>query len=207
MRLYGGTDKLVHGYAPAYERHTAHFRYRRIRILEIGAGGYDSLEIGGSLRVWRDWFPRARIVGFDIHPKKVDLGPRVGVVQGDQSNTGDLARAVEALGGAPNIVIDDGSHLADHGRISFKYLFPLMDTGGVYAIEDLHTSYWLEYGGNIPAPRSTAVGFARELIDDVQVNDETFVRRPEWGPRPAPAISDRIAEMHIYPGIFFLTKR
>ena len=174
--------------------------------MEIGVGGYDQAEVGGgSLRVWRDCFPFSRIVGLDLHEKNVDLGSRVTVVQGDQANETDLTRVIEVLGGPPNIVIDDGSHLVDHAIVSFSILFPQMPSDSIYIVEDLQTSYSENWGGGIPAPDATAVGFAKGLVDAVQVQDPTFDRRPQDGPRPT-HWADGVGAIHVYPGIVFIQK-
>jgi hypothetical protein len=205
MRLYLGTDKLVHGYAPGYASYLRTKRWQVKRVLEIGVGGYESRAPGGSLRIWRDYFPRARIVGMDINDKDVDLGPRVRFVRGDQSSAEDLERVVAALGGPPDVVIDDGSHLGGHAKLSFEYLFPRMSSGSLYVVEDLHTSYWPEYGGDVPAPPDTAVGFVKALVDGVQAEDPTFPDMPvALRPEAEPA---GVESMDIRPGLVFITKR
>jgi hypothetical protein len=203
-RLYGGTDKWSHGYTSYYSYHLKPYRWKRCRILEIGVGGYETRRPGGSLRLWRDYLPRSVVVGLDISEKDVDLGPSVRFVCGDQTDERALEEAVEALGGPPDIIIDDGSHLRGHARDSFTYLFPLMSPGGVYVIEDLHTSYVRSYGGGRPAPQDTAVDFVRGLIDDVQARDRVFVRRADWD---SPVMTfDKVRAVHIYPGIAFVMK-
>lgn len=210
VRLYGGTDKFEHRYTRPYTRHLQSRRWKKNRILEIGVGGfeeegYQNARPGGSLRVWRDYFPRSAVVGLDVCEKEVDLGRRVGFVQGDQSVPDDLAMVLDLLGGPPDIVIDDGSHLVDDAERSFRYLFPLMSSGSLYVFEDLHTSYWREYGGGIPAPTGTAVGLVKTLVDAVQACDRTFDRKTKWGERPSTAYSDVIG-LHVYPGICFIVK-
>ena len=168
VRLYGGTDKFSHDYTSYYSRHFRRLRYRRNRIVEIGVGGDEAPAPGGSLRVWRDYFPRSEVFGFDIHDKEVRLGPRVHFVRGDQSSDGDLARLLDEMGAAPNIIIDDGSHLVGHAAASLAFLFPRMPSGSLYVIEDLHTSYWPGWGGASPAPEGSAVTLVRGLVDAVQ---------------------------------------
>lgn len=209
MRLYGGTDKWHHGYTPAYARHFRQRRRKANRVLEIGVGGlrgdYSSLEPGGSLRVWRDYFARSTIVGLDIQPKDVrPLGRRVRFVQGDQTDPATLESAVEALGGAPTIVIDDGSHMGDHVWKTFDQLFPLLPSGSLYVVEDTHTSYWPAYGGSPEAPTRTAVGLAQSLANAVQCADPTFNRRPNL---PKPLGRDDVGRIDVWPGVFFVEKR
>lgn len=76
-RIYG-TDKATtgHGYTTWYLRHLPPRREVR-SLLEIGIGGttstyeYEGTAGGASLRMWRDYYTRARIVGVDIHQKIV----------------------------------------------------------------------------------------------------------------------------------------
>jgi len=39
-------------------------------------------------------------------------------------------------------------------RFSFEYLFPKVNVGGVYLIEDLHTSFWRSAGGGFRNKRN-----------------------------------------------------
>jgi hypothetical protein len=100
-RLHG-TDKSssTHGYTRLYETHFASRRPTVRRLLEIGVGGidsgrgYETTEGGQSLRMWRDYFPNAEIVGIDIHAKAVS-GPRLRFEQGDQSDPVFLRALIE----------------------------------------------------------------------------------------------------------------
>ena len=49
-------------------------------------------------------------------------------------------RFIQENGGDFDIIIDDGSHKMNHQQISFDVLFPHLKSGGIYVIEDLHTS-------------------------------------------------------------------
>lgn len=202
--LYGGTDKLEHGYMPHYERHLGPRRLRAQTVYEIGVGGYDSSSPGGSLPVWRDYLLRSTIIGIDIAPKTVRFGNRVRFEQADQSSIEALRRIVQTHG-RPDVVIDDGSHVGAHIHASFDYLWPLLPSGGLYVVEDLSTSYYPGAGGADPAPETSGVGLARALVDDAQARDVTFRLHPEWGSR-GPARHLDVAAVHAYPGIFFVEK-
>ena len=197
-RLYGGTDKWFHGYTQPYHDQLARLRRQRITVLEIGIGGYDRGPGGGSLRIWRDWFPRATVVGVDIEPKRPKLGPRVHAVQGDQADPVVLDRAVSLGAGPLSVVIDDGSHVGSDVLASFRHLFPRLRPGGVYIVEDLHTSYWPEFGGGVPAPEVTGVGLIQQIVDAVQVTDPTFDRYPARD-RPSSDLPTAAA-LHVHPG-------
>ena len=63
------TDKWgAHFYTPHYQRHLSKFKYKKIKLLEIGIGGYDDPRKGGeSLRMWNRYFPFGTIYGVDIY--------------------------------------------------------------------------------------------------------------------------------------------
>lgn len=168
LAIEHGTDKQgAHAYADRYEQHLGHLRERAITLLEIGIGGYaDPLAGGQSLRMWKAFFPRARIVGLDLHDKSALAEERIEIVQGDQSDAEFLAALGRRLGPF-DVVIDDGSHVNSHVIASFCGLFPYVAEDGIYAIEDLQTSYWERpYGGSSGEDRSgTSMSFLHGLVD------------------------------------------
>ena len=196
-----GTDKWgVHRYTPHYQRHLEHLRDREFTLLEIGIGGYARQRKGGaSLRMWRWFFPRARIIGLDIQDKSfVDRGP-IRSVQGDQTDETVLRRIVEEEG-APLVVIDDGSHVPAHIRATFAILFPLLPDGGIYCIEDTQTSYWPEWGGEEdPRARGTTMDLVKDLVDGL--NHEELVVDHE------PTYTDRwVRAVHCYHNLVVIEK-
>jgi hypothetical protein len=202
------TDKssLAHDYSPHYARHLGSRRFRRNLLLEIGVGGYGNPVSGGqSLRTWRDYLPRSTIVGIDIEDKDLRcLGNRVHVVRADQTNHHELAATLEQFG-APDIVIDDGSHVGEHVVATFQFLFPRMKAGGVYVIEDLCFSFVEHFGGSTPPSGQTGIGLLHSLAEAAQARDPTF--KHLWGTDPpAPPIVEEVAAVHIYPGIGFVEK-
>jgi hypothetical protein len=201
---YGGTDKFEHGYIAHYRRVLGTRRFREMTVFEIGVGGHQSTEPGGSLQLWRDYFPRSTIVGLDINDKHVAYGSRVKFFRADQSSAADL-EAVVAAHGAPDIVIDDGSHVADHQLASFEYLWPKLTTGGVYVIEDIGTSYEPDFGGGKPAPPGSAIGLAERLLSDVQSRDPYFDGENARDAAPAAHYQD-VAAVLTFPGITFIEK-
>lgn len=201
-----GTDKWnAHWYIEHYDRHFRERRGRPLTLLEIGIGGDDRPDVGGSsLRMWRDYFPRALIAGIDQYDKTQVRGPRIRTFQGDQSDPEFLAAVVQSLAGV-DIVIDDGSHRSSDVLASFATLFPLLRADGIYVIEDVETSYWPEYGG-CPDPKAdatTTVGFAKRLLDGLNYREW----RDENGPDAVPSFNDRhVVAVHAYHNLFFIEK-
>jgi hypothetical protein len=170
-----GSDKWgLHRYTPHYERHFAHLRDREMLVIELGIGGYARERQGGaSLRMWKWFFPRARVVGVDIEDKSFVDEPRITSVQGSQTDRRLMRRIVKRFG-TPTIVIDDGSHLPPHVIKSFQILFPMLEDGGLYVIEDVQTSYWPAWKGSLDLDDpSTSMAMVKRLLDGL--NHEEFL--------------------------------
>lgn len=152
--------KWIH-YLPVYDRVLARYRGTPIRMLEIGVFK------GGSLELWRNYFgPSATIFGIDINPDCATMAEPPNQIRiGSQADPAFLAGVVDEMGGAPDIVLDDGSHVASHQVASFKALWPKLKPGGVYIIEDIHSSYWPRWEGGYRRS-GTAIDLVKTLIDD-----------------------------------------
>lgn len=173
--FYEPTDKALRKwghYLPIYERYFSPLRrcvsdggagVRAPRILEIG------VHRGGSLGLWRRYFGSGAVIfGIDIDPAcRVYDGADGSVRVGSQADPVFLREVVEEMG-RPDIIIDDGSHVAKHQMASFKTLFPLLNEGGLYVVEDLHTAYWRSFGGGLRR-RGTFIEQVKALIDDMHV--------------------------------------
>jgi 23S rRNA U2552 (ribose-2'-O)-methylase RlmE/FtsJ len=142
-----------------YEPYLAGLRERPLRILELG------IERGGSLRMWRDYFPRAQVIGVDVVRDRVQYASeRIEVVIGDQKDPKVLAPIV--AGGPLDLVLDDGSHRAAEQQGSLLHLWPHVKPGGYYVIEDVHTSYREKYEMAWRQP-GTTMELVKDLLDDV----------------------------------------
>lgn len=132
------TDKgNVHRYDVAYSQLLKPYLKlnRSIRLLEIGVAS------GASIQVWNDYFYKPQIFGIDIDPmtKKYE-SENCKIYIGDQANQEFLQEVIRQTSGKWDIVIDDGGHLMHQQQISYEVLWPHIVPGGMYVIEDLHTS-------------------------------------------------------------------
>jgi len=159
--------RLIHKwkhYFPIYERHFRDFVYKPVTFIEIGCGR------GGSLQMWKRYFgPHARIVGIDILPEckefeEDQIEIRIGAQQDRQ-----FLENVIAEFGAPDIVLDDGSHVMSHVIASFQFLYPRVAKNGGYMVEDLHTAYWEEYEGGLRKP-TTFIELSKNLLDELNAD-------------------------------------
>lgn len=125
------TDKIIHGYHEAYCFHFDKIREKVSNILEIG------VHKGGSLEMWKDYFPNAQIIGIDIIDQRyTPSSPRIKVEFGDATKQ-DVVNNLINKYGKFDIVIDDGSHWSSHMKKSFKLLYP--HTNLIYVVEDMAT--------------------------------------------------------------------
>lgn len=197
-----GTDKEgVHHYAAAYSRHLEHLRDMPIRLLEIGIGGYADPTSGGeSLRMWKEYFPHAQIVGLDIYDKTALAADRIAIVQGDQSDP-DVLDGLAARYGPFDVIVDDGSHLSTHVIASFRGLYRHLADGGIYAIEDLQTSYWERYGGSSEVDRQgTSMTFLLGLVNGLNYAEFDLI-----GYQPT-EFDEGITSIEFYHNLAFVTK-
>ena len=170
LALINGTDKYgKHFYTQHYSTHFRKFRYKKINLLEIGVGGYDDPnQGGGSLRMWKQYFPFAKIFSFDIYDKSPLQENRIKIFKGSQIDLNFLDKVVNEIGEI-DLIIDDGSHINEHVITTFKHLFPKLKNGGIYVVEDTQTSYWKEYGGDSLdfKNQTTMLNFFKELTDSI----------------------------------------
>jgi len=163
--VYGSDKWNTHWYAQHYESHFRPIRKTRLTVLEIGIGGYDDPRLGGgSLRMWRAWFPHGRIHGIDIYDKSAHSERRITTHQGSQTDFVFLESVVSETG-RPDIIIDDGSHRSADVIATFRFLFPLLADGGYYAVEDIQTSYWPDGDVTERNNPTTSMGFFKSLVD------------------------------------------
>jgi len=150
--------KMDH-YLDIYDRELAPWLGKRVNFLEIG------VYKGGSLRMWRDFFaPGSSLTFLDIDPacKALEImGTEVRI--GDQTDVPFLQSVVRDKGPF-DIVVDDGGHKMDQQITSFRALWGAVKDGGLYVVEDTHSSYWPGFGGGHKSPASF-VEFAKDLVD------------------------------------------
>ncbi len=146
-----------HGYAPIYQKYLSKYKELNINLLEIGLLRHDvqKRKPGGpyndvpSLKMWREYFPKAFILGFDIADfSECTPLENVKIIRGDMGKISDLDTLVQESPGKFDVIIDDASHASHHQQIALGYLFNYLQEGGLYIIEDLHYQPAdLEYSG------------------------------------------------------------
>ena len=146
-------------YFEIYDRHFSRFRNTDVHIVEIG------VYHGGSLQMWKEYFgPKCKLFGVDINPEcKALEEEQVEIHIGDQEDR-EFLKTLSKKIPRIDILIDDGGHTMRQQINTFEELFPHITPHGVYLCEDLHTSYWREWGGGYPK-RNSFIDYSKNFID------------------------------------------
>lgn len=143
---------VCHDYLRIYDREWSKWRDQEIRLLEIG------LNVGASIKLWLEYFTKAKIVGLDIDLDRVrvDRLPNIGrfeAIKGSAFDPYFLQQFVESQNNF-EIIIDDGAHFSGPIIMAFQYLWAKVNPGGYYVIEDLT---------EVNNPESHSAGFPNQI--------------------------------------------
>lgn len=177
-----GSDKgsTKHRYTELYQMLFQPHRDRAINFLEMG------LQIGGpehgksedrkttdlpSVRMWLEYFPKAKITGLDISDFSWFENERFNFVRCDMDKRENIVEATKDLPEF-DIIIDDASHASHHQQYAFIELFPKLKSGGLYIIEDLR---WQPEPYERPGITKTADFIQGYLRDGVFTHEDASI--------------------------------
>lgn len=159
-------SKWLH-YFEAYDRFFSKYRGKDVTILEIGVFK------GGSLQMWKNYFKtsenKVQIYGIDIDEKCKEFEEEdINIFIGSQEDRKFLRKVKKKIGKV-DILVDDGGHTMKQQRVTFEELFDCVADDGIYLCEDLHTSYWEQFGGGYKN-RKSFIEHSKNLIDYINAN-------------------------------------
>lgn len=157
------SDKIANRYLEHYDPILEPWLEKELVLLELGVHN------GGSLLLWKDYFPLGTIVGIDITlPAGFHPPERVHLFEGSQGDRRFLSRvAKEVAPGGFDIIIDDASHIGELTKLAFWHLFDNhLKPGGLYVIEDWGTGYWEDWpdGKSVKRVRAFPPGPGRNFL-------------------------------------------
>ena len=128
------TDKAtMHHYIPVYDKVLAPYKRanEEVRLLEVG------VKKGGSMKLWREYFPQAaQIFGADVD-STITAFPRDMGIKTVVLDSTDQKQVKQTMQGRKfDIIVDDGCHRLSCIRQTFLNLLPFLKTDGVYIVED-----------------------------------------------------------------------
>lgn len=191
--------RLIHKwlhYFPIYESHFSRFREKSPKILEVGVFH------GGSLQMWKDYFGKGcEIYGIDIDPNcKMLEEESVQIFIGSQTDR-DFLRDIKNKIGSVDILIDDGGHTMEQQITTYEELFSLVDENGVYLCEDLHTSYWSDWGGGLKKS-DTFIEYSKNFID--YINSHHWRESSDVDGKP---FANSVKSISYYDSVFVIEKQ
>ena len=126
-----GTDKcpqIKHSFTPFYYSLLKDKNIKK--VLELGIGD------GGSLRMWKEFFPDAKIYGIDIDKTRLITEENIETFLCDGTNEKEVLKILQKTGTDIDLFIDDGSHIYEDQISACKIIKPLLKTT-TYIIEDV----------------------------------------------------------------------
>lgn len=198
-----------HFYTKVYEKYFQLLRNEPITFLEVGFLN------GASAYMWQDYFTRARLYFIDINPGCYEharnLSNRCSLHIVDQTDTQALITFADMVSEF-DIIIDDGGHTMAQQIITFKALFPYLKPGGLYIVEDLHTSYSPSYWQFTQEEKITTIEFLKKAIDDINyVGQKTFCADRDKCPAELKTVlsyyQEHIDSIHFHSSLCFIYKR
>jgi hypothetical protein len=92
---------------------------------------------GASLRMWRDFFPNAVIIGADVDRDILFQENRIETFYVDQTDESSISELWNKIDHDFEIMIDDGLHSFEANINFLSNSFHKLKIGGVYLIEDI----------------------------------------------------------------------
>jgi cephalosporin hydroxylase len=156
--------RLIHKwmhYFDIYHRHFQHLRGQAFTMVEFG------VYHGGSLQMWKNYFgDQVKIIGVDINPACASLNEeQIHIEIGDQEDRKFLQTLRDRYGPL-DLIIDDGGHTMGQQIATFEELYPAVSEDGIYLVEDLLTSYRLNFNAGYRRP-NTFIEYSKKLIDQL----------------------------------------
>jgi hypothetical protein len=131
--FYSTDKESDHNYiSNHYERIFEPIRESTKRFCEISRGCL------GSSEMFRDYFKNAEVVAC-VPEKTNEQKERMQICVMNQSKEEDIDKFCSEQDNF-DVILDDGTHKMKDQQISFAKLFRKLNPGGIYIIEDLHTS-------------------------------------------------------------------
>lgn len=196
-----------HHYFKIYERHFNRFINKNPTILEIGVFK------GGSIEMWNSYFNgKCQIYGIDINEKCLNIpnvlkNNNIKIEIGDQNDRNFWKKYLKDKPKF-DIVIEDGGHEMSQQIVTYEELIDHVSDDGIYLCEDLHTSYWQNWGGEL-RKKGTFIEYSKNFIDmlnyyHIQNKKKSLKMLDEKEDKIYNKFRRRINSIHYYDSIIVL---
>ena len=143
LGAYYGTNKSAlntsghrSGYTPFYDMLFRHLKNEKINFAEIG------IESNASIKMWRNYFLKAKIIGFEFEDIKIKKAKKHNLrnttyQKVDVTNQENIRKAFKKTKVLFDVIIDDSTHYLDHQINIIKKTHPFLKKNGILIIEDI----------------------------------------------------------------------
>lgn len=141
------TDKnTIHSYLPLYEQLLNKKKETAINVLEIG------INLGGSIKLWHDYFTNATIFGLDIISidneiiwNEIKNNDRINLLTSIDAYNYDFFKSTFIDKNLKfDFVLDDGPHTLESMKIFINLYSQLLTDDGILIIEDVQSWDWID---------------------------------------------------------------
>tara|TARA_B110000285_G_C14990523_1_gene546063 strand:+ start:220 stop:1011 length:792 start_codon:yes stop_codon:yes gene_type:complete len=127
---------------------------------------------GASLKVWKDYFTKAQIIGGDIDERILFEDERIKTFQVNQLDPTSIKEMWAKINKENfDIIIDDGLHTYEAGITLFLNSFHKLKKGGIYIIEDVDFKYLNELKNGLKKFNTEIVVLTNDYFDQNSIND------------------------------------
>jgi hypothetical protein len=172
-----GSDKCRF-YTPFYDSILSSRRNSVQRVLELGIGyeelmlpcaknsGLDHYEVGASLKMWRDYFPKSEVWGLDN-----EIDRCVKALAGESriycrfvdERAPETFEQIADIGSGFDLIVEDGLHEPWAQMRAMQHLMPLLSEDGIYIMEDIMQD--VDMTARVPYPcKMKEFGEARIMV-------------------------------------------
>ncbi len=125
------------GYTPYYDLLFRHLKNEKINFAEIG------IENNASTKMWRKYFSKAKIYGFEYDDKKIKKAKKHNLKNTfykkiNVENKSNISKVFLIINKKFDVIIDDSTHIFDHQLNVIKSVYPFIKKNGILIIEDIY---------------------------------------------------------------------
>jgi predicted O-methyltransferase YrrM len=136
------SDKnTIHSYLDLYEKLLVSKKNTATHILEIG------VLAGGSIKLWKDYFPSAIVYGLDVVDKTENWDgvkdEKIKLLIGENAYNQNYVNKHFINNNLKfDVILDDAPHTLQSQKDCIKYYLPLLKDDGILIIEDVQDIKW-----------------------------------------------------------------
>jgi len=192
-KLYPTDKDYFHKYfEKVYEAELLPYKNNSKLVVELG------IETGNSLRIWKQYF-KCDVIGLDKEDRWCNQQIKgCKLYKCDQGIASDLEGISQTINNA-DIIIDDGSHRMHHQQPTFAILFKALRPGGLFVIEDLHTSQYCKTPENDPYKQEWGDASKTTTLEMLEIFQQTGKIKSDYlTEEQCKYLEDNIKECRVY---------